>query len=163
MNEPPDQRRGATRRSTAADAQDPWQLRRFLSAQNETYARALAELKSGQKRSHWMWFIFPQIHGLGSSETARCYAIKSREEARQYLAHPVLGTRLVECARVLLGLVGRSASEIFGYPDDLKLRSCMTLFASVAAPGSVFAQVLDKYYQGQGDARTLELLEDLDR
>lgn len=142
-----------------AGSNDPFNLGRFLSAQDSLYAQALAELKSGRKRTHWMWFIFPQIAGLGYSSTARYYAIKSEAEARQYLHHPVLGRRLVECAETVLALTGQSASEIFGYPDDLKLRSSMTLFAQGAEPGSVFAQVIDKYFNGTQDAKTLALLE----
>jgi uncharacterized protein (DUF1810 family) len=140
---------------------DPLNLGRFVNAQEGIYPQALAELKSGQKRSHWMWFVFPQIDGLGYSSTARHYAIRSETEARRYLDHPVLGKRLVECAETLLALAGRSASDIFGYPDDLKLRSCMTLFAYVSSPGSVFARVLDKYYGGIGDERTLAILGEL--
>ena len=105
-----------------------------------------------------MWFIFPQVDGLGFSATAKHYAIKSAEEARQYLAHPVLGARLVACAAAVLAVEGRSAPVIFGSPDDLKLKSCMTLFESVAGPGSVFGQVLDRYYQGKRDTSTHEIL-----
>jgi uncharacterized protein (DUF1810 family) len=137
---------------------DPFDLARFISAQKGEYARALAEIRSGEKRSHWMWFIFPQIDGLGFSSTAKHYAIKNIEEARQYLAHPDLGARLRECAEAVLSVKGRSASEIFGYPDDLKLKSCMTLFELVSGQGSVFSQVLDRYYQGQRDTRTEEIL-----
>jgi uncharacterized protein (DUF1810 family) len=143
---------------TPRGQRDPFDLARFTSAQEEVYNRALAEIQSGDKRSHWMWFIFPQVDGLGFSSTAKNYAIKSAEEARQYLTHPVLGPRLLECAAAVLAVEGRSASEIFGSPDDLKLKSCMTLFESVAGPGSVFGRVLDKYYQGQRDTRTHELL-----
>ena len=137
---------------------DPFDLNRFVSAQDGVYERVLQEIKRGQKRSHWMWFIFPQIDGLGSSSTARLYAIKSRAEARAYLNHPLLGPRVIECSQVLLRLQGRSASDIFGYPDDLKLRSSMTLFTSVSEPGSVFSQVLDRYYEGEPDQQTLSLL-----
>jgi uncharacterized protein (DUF1810 family) len=140
------------------DQDDPFNLGRFISAQETFYFEALAELRDGQKRTHWMWFIFPQIDGLGYSSTARLYAIKSEAEARAYLNHPVLGKRLIECAETLLAVAGRSASEILGYPDDLKLRSCMTLFAHVSAPDSVFARVLDKYFGGLPDAKTLALL-----
>jgi uncharacterized protein (DUF1810 family) len=133
-------------------------LTRFTSAQGAAYDRALAEVRNGQKRSHWMWFIFPQIDGLGFSATAKHYAIKSAEEARQYLAHPILGPRLRECAEAVLAVNGRSASEIFGSPDDLKLNSCMTLFESFAEQDSVFGRVLDKYYQGRRDSRTQEIL-----
>lgn len=137
---------------------DPFDLARFVKAQDGVYERALQEIKRGQKRSHWMWFIYPQFEGLGSSSTARFYSIKSPAEAQAYLNHLLLGPRIIECAEVLLRLTGRSASEIFGYPDDLKLRSSMTLFASVSQPGSVFARVLDHYYEGKPDSRTLELL-----
>jgi uncharacterized protein (DUF1810 family) len=137
---------------------DPFDLARFVKAQEGVYERALQELKQGEKRSHWMWFIFPQIEGLGRSPVARFYSMKSGAEAKAYLAHPLLGARLIECCQVLLRLSGRSASEIFGYPDDLKLRSSMTLFASVSEPGSVFAQVIDRYYEGKPDQVTLDAL-----
>ena len=140
---------------------DPFQLSRFVSAQKDVYASALAEIQSGQKRTHWMWFIFPQIDGLGSSPMARQYAIKSLEEARQYLAHPVLGPRLNEVAGALLAKHGRSALEIFGSPDDLKLRSSLTLFAQVAGAGSLFEQVLSQYFPGAPDPRTLQILKAL--
>src|SRR6266478_7259368 len=126
------------------DSDDPFDLARFTSAQEGIYDRALAELRNGRKRSHWMWFIFPQIAGLGHSATAMHYAITDADEARQYLKHPVLGKRLAECADVVLSVEERSVSEIFGYPDDLKLKSSMTLFEVVAEPGSVFGRVLDK-------------------
>jgi uncharacterized protein (DUF1810 family) len=137
---------------------DPFELSRFIKAQDKIYDRVLAELKGGRKRSHWMWFVFPQFEGLGYSSTTRYYSIKSKEEARQYLDHPVLGKRLRECAESILALEGLSASGIFGYPDDMKLKSSMTLFASVAEPQSVFARVLEKYFQGARDERTVELL-----
>ena len=137
---------------------DRFDLNRFVQAQQEVYSRALAELKLGRKRSHWMWFIFPQIDGLGYSSTAKFYAIKSKDEAKAYLAHPLLGKRLMECAATLLKIEGTSAAEIFGYPDDLKLRSSMTLFASVSPGGSVFSRVLDHYFEGELDAGTIELL-----
>jgi uncharacterized protein (DUF1810 family) len=140
---------------------DAFGLSRFISAQDSVYDRVLEELKSGRKRSHWMWYIFPQVDGLGYSATSKHYAIKSMEEARAYLNHPVLGSRLLECADAVLAIEGRSASDILGYPDDLKLQSSMTLFASVAGPDSVFVRVLDKYFQGERDARTLQLLEPL--
>jgi uncharacterized protein (DUF1810 family) len=133
-------------------------LDRYLSAQTSVYGEALAELRSGQKRSHWMWFVFPQIEGLGHSATSIRYAIKSLEEARAYLNHPVLGSRLRECAEAVCAVEGRTASDIFGFPDDLKLRSSMTLFAAVAEPKSVFIRVLEKYFQGKQDERTLQLL-----
>jgi uncharacterized protein (DUF1810 family) len=140
---------------------DAFGLSRFISAQDSVYDRVLEELKSGRKRSHWMWYIFPQVDGLGYSATTKHYAIKSMEEARAYLNHPVLGSRLLECADAVLAIEGRSVSDILGYPDDLKLQSSMTLFASVAGPDSVFVRVLDKYFQGEGDVRTLQLLEPL--
>ena len=138
------------------DSGDPYDLARFISAQEGVYDRALAELRDGLKRSHWMWYIFPQIDGLGHSPTTRHYSIKSLEEARQYLAHPVLGARLVECTEAVLAVSGQAASDIFGHPDDWKLQSSMTLFELVAGPSSVFERVLDKYYQGKRDARTLQ-------
>ena len=149
------------RPSDTVDHGDPFDLGRFTSAQEGIYDSALAELRRGQKRTHWMWFIFPQIDGLAHSATSKHYAIKSIEEARQYLNHPVLGTRLSACAETVLAVEGRSVSEIFGYPDDLKLKSSMTLFAWVAEPGSVFVRILDKYFHGEQDIRTLDLLEKL--
>jgi len=137
---------------------DPYNLSRFVRAQEDDYERALAEIKSGQKRTHWMWYIFPQIDGLGFSSTAKHYAIKSVEEAKAYLDHAVLGPRLRECADAALKVEGRSATEIFGSPDDLKLRSCATLFAFVSSPGSVFERALVKYYEGGRDEKTLRLL-----
>jgi uncharacterized protein (DUF1810 family) len=139
--------------------EDPYDLNRFLQAQAGVYERALAELKRGCKESHWMWFIFPQIDGLGRSPTTRLYAIKSAEEAKAYLTHPVLGSRLKECVRVLLQLPVKSAADIFGYPDDMKLRSSMTLFANAAEPGSVFSGVLEEYFEARPDSQTLTLLE----
>lgn len=137
---------------------DPYDLARFVRAQERDYARALAELRSGRKRSHWMWYVFPQFDGLGFSSTAKRFAIKSLEEARAYLRHPLLGPRLEECAQALLDLEGRSAFEILGSPDDLKLRSCATLFAYVSPPGSVFERLLGKYFDGEPDERTLRLI-----
>jgi uncharacterized protein (DUF1810 family) len=140
------------------NTEDPYQLSRFLQAQKEDYEQALSEIRSGRKRSHWMWYIFPQLDGLAFSSTSRHYSIKSIEEARAYLAHPVLGPRLQEIAEAAVGVEGRSAREIFGSPDDLKLRSCATLFACVSPPGSVFERLLGKYYRGVRDDRTLGLL-----
>ena len=134
-------------------------LGRFTKAHEGIYDIALSELKKGRKRTHWMWFIFPQIDGLGHSATAKFYAIKSLEEAHQYLNHTILGTRLLECTETVLGVKARSASDIFGSPDDMKLKSSMTLFSYVANPESVFDHVLAKYFQGQRDTRTLEFLE----
>jgi uncharacterized protein (DUF1810 family) len=146
------------RAETTRDQDDPFDLARFTGAQEGVYKVALAEIRAGDKRSHWMWFIFPQIDGLGFSPTAKHYAIKSAEEARRYLAHPVLGARLRECAEAVLAVEGRSALEIFGSPDDLKLKSCMTLFESVAEQDSLFGRVLDKYYRGKRDTRTQQIL-----
>jgi uncharacterized protein (DUF1810 family) len=135
----------------------PSDLERFVRAQAPDYDRALAELRNGEKRSHWMWYIFPQIDGLGHSSMSHRYSIKSAGEARAYLAHPILGPRLRECAAVVNGIVGRSALEIFGSPDDMKLRSCATLFASVS-DDAVFEEVLQKYFNGRHDEDTLRLL-----
>lgn len=144
--------------SDPSDAGDPHDLDRFVQAQARNYDHALAEVRAGRKRTHWMWYVFPQVAGLGSSPTARRYAIRSLAEARAYLGHPVLGPRLVECAEAALGVEGRSAYEVFGSPDDLKLRSSATLFACVSPPGSAFHRLLDRYFDGQPDDRTLRLL-----
>ncbi len=133
-------------------------LQRFVDAQKPVYETALTEIKNGKKRSHWMWFIFPQVKGLGYSETSRYYGIASKEEAVAYLQHPVLGPRLLEISQELLKLSGQNANRVFGSPDDLKLSSSMTLF-NAAAPGEpIFQQVLDKYFQGTKDPNTLQLL-----
>ena len=134
------------------------ELIRFLEAQNQVYLKALSELKEGKKDTHWMWYIFPQLKGLGSSETALFYGIKDWNEATTYLQHPVLGQHLIEISLVVLQLEGKTATEIFGTPDDLKLRSCMTLFASVENTHPVFSSVLEKYFNGIPDERTVELL-----
>lgn len=139
--------------------EDPHGLARFEKAQSECYGTALAELKAGKKRTHWMWFVFPQLSGLGFSPTSQYYAVRDRSEAEAYLAHPVLGPRLVECCQALLKLGDVSASEVFGYPDDLKLRSSMTLFSAVSPEGSVFSKVLDKFFGGEPDSKTLALLD----
>lgn len=133
-------------------------LSRFLEAQESIYDSVMAELRNGRKRTHWMWFIFPQIDGLGRSSMARRYAIDNLEEARRFLAHPVLGTRLRECTQAVLDIDGRSISDIFGFPDDLKFASCMTLFAKAAGKDSVFQRALEKYCDGIHDIRTLDLL-----
>jgi len=137
---------------------DPYNLDRFLEAQSGVYDRVLEELRRGQKSSHWMWFIFPQIRGLGHTETSIFFAISSLPEAKAYLEHPVLGPRLRECCELLLQLEGKSASQIFGSPDDLKLRSSMTLFAQADAQSALFQSVLTRYFEGVADPRTLELL-----
>lgn len=133
-------------------------LERFVDAQRASYDRALAELRAGRKRSHWMWYVFPQLAGLGRSATAQRYALESAAEAEAYLRHPVLGPRLIECATAVLEIDGRSAYEIFGSPDDLKLHSCATLFARVSPPDSVFARLLAKYFGAREDEITLRLL-----
>jgi uncharacterized protein (DUF1810 family) len=138
---------------------DPYHLCRFIDAQESDYRSALAEIEAGRKESHWMWYVFPQYDGLGFSPTSKHYAIKSPEEAEAYLGHPVLGPRLGECVEALLAVTGRSADEIFGSPDDMKLKSCMTLFAHISPEGSAFEQVLDKYFDGHRDLTTLELIQ----
>ncbi len=140
------------------DSRDTFDLDRFVSAQEDVYDSALAEIRAGRKRTHWMWFVFPQLRGLGSSAISRQFAIRSTAEARAYLAHPILGARLLECCDALLRVSGGSANDIFGSPDDLKFRSCATLFASVAEPGSVFERVLGRFFGGAPDKRTEALL-----
>jgi uncharacterized protein (DUF1810 family) len=137
---------------------DPYNLNRFLQPHEAHYERALLEIQAGRKRTHWMWYIFPQFEGLGFSATSRHYSIKSVAEARAYLEHPVLGPRLRECAEAAVRAEGRSATAIFGSPDDLKLWSCATLFACVSPPGSVFDRLLEKFYGGARDDKTLRLL-----
>ncbi len=137
---------------------DPFDLRRFVEAQERVYDTVLAELRNGAKRSHWIWFVFPQLQGLGRSATAQKYGISSLDEARAYLAHPVLGPRLRECAGLVTGITGRSADQIFGWPDNLKVRSSMTLFARAADDNSDFRAVLDKFYAGEDDQATLDML-----
>jgi uncharacterized protein (DUF1810 family) len=136
---------------------DPYDLVRFVKAQEPCYAQVLAELAEGSKRSHWMWFIFPQLKGLGGSPTAVSYAISSLAEAHAYLAHPLLGARLRECTLCVLALTGRTAHEVFGYPDDLKFRSCMTLFAH-ADPAGPWRTALARYFAGEEDPLTRERL-----
>jgi uncharacterized protein (DUF1810 family) len=133
-------------------------LDRFVSAQEGVYERATRELRAGKKQTHWMWFVFPQLQGLGSSATARFYGIASADEARAYLDHPILGSRLKQCVRILLGIEGRTAGEIFGSPDDVKLRSCLTLFAAVAGDDRIFQDGLARYFGGDGDPLTLRRL-----
>ena len=137
----------------------PFDLTRFVWAQEGLYEHVVQELRSGRKRSHWMWFVFPQVEGLGYSPTARRYAIRSLAEAHAYLEHPVLGARLVECTRIVNGLRGLSAHAIFGHPDDLKFCSSMTLFELVAGAGSDFSTALDRYYGGRRDPATLRCLQ----
>jgi uncharacterized protein (DUF1810 family) len=139
-------------------SRDTFDLDRFVSAQEDVYDSAIAEIRAGRKRTHWMWFVFPQLRGLGSSPISRQFAIRSAAEARAYLAHPILGPRLLECCDALLRVNAGSVNEIFGSPDDLKLRSCATLFASVSEPGSVFERVLGRFFDGAPDERTEALL-----
>ena len=133
---------------------DPYDLQRFVDAQDRVYARVVSELRAGRKTSHWMWFVFPQVAGLGSSSMAQQYAIGSLDEARAYLDHPLLGARLRESARVLVEQSGRSAFDIFGGIDAMKLRSSMTLFAHAAPGEPAFAAVLDRYFDGERDPAT---------
>lgn len=133
-------------------------LQRFKDAQKNDYEIALREMKSGRKRSHWMWYIFPQIHGLGRTSISEYFSIKNLQEAREYLKDPVLGTRLVEISKALLDLSTSDPQAVFGSPDDLKLRSCMTLFEKADPENPVFGKVLDRYYNGQRDQRTLEIV-----
>jgi len=148
-----------TKTTGASPNPDPFDLARFLAAQDPIYADALNEVREGHRQSHWMWFVFPQAIGLGTSPMARHYAIRSVAEARAYLAHPTLGHRLRECAESLLRISGKSASEIFGYPDDHKLWSSVTLFASISEKDPVFKEVLERYFGGKPDPLTLRFLE----
>jgi uncharacterized protein (DUF1810 family) len=133
-------------------------LQRFVEAQDGVFNTVLAELRSGAKRGHWIWFVFPQLRGLGHSATAQHYGISSLDEARAYLAHPVLGARLRECTRLVAAIDGRSVDQIFGFPDNLKVRSSMTLFAHATDDNAEFRAVLDKFYNGAEDSATVELL-----
>lgn len=137
---------------------EAYDLARFVRAQETAYPRALAELRGGAKRTHWMWYVFPQLAGLGRSDEARRYGIRDAGEAGAYLRHPVLGPRLAECAQAVLDIQDGSARQVFGTPDDLKLRSSATLFAAVSPPGSVFHQLLDRYFEGRLDDRSLDML-----
>ena len=142
---------------------DDFNLQRFLDAQAPVYTTVLAELRAGAKRSHWIWFVFPQLEGLGRSPTAARFAISSLAEARAYLDHPVLGPRLRECARLVNAIDGRSVDTIFGWPDNLKVRSSMTLFATATPDNAEFVHLLDKFYGGEQDAETLARLRDRPR
>ena len=135
-------------------------LERFIEAQAPIYDQALAELRAGRKQSHWMWFIFPQIAGLGQSPMSRAFAIQTLEEARAYWAHPLLGARLRECCQALMNLRGPSAEDVFGAVDAMKLRSCLTLFAEAEPEGVLFFNLLEKYFDGDADEVTLEILAD---
>ena len=137
---------------------DPAGLDRFVRAQAGDYAAALEEIRQGRKRSHWMWYVFPQLQGLGFSSTAQYYGLRDLEEAKDYMEHPLLGPRLVEISEALLSLETDDPSAVLGYPDDLKLRSCMTLFELAAPEQPVFARVLEKFYSGRRDGLTISLL-----
>ena len=143
---------------TVAGDKDPYNLRRFLDAQDPVHAQVCSELRAGRKRSRWMWFIFPQIQGLGYSPLAKKFAISSVDEAKAYLDHPILGARLKELCRLVNRVEGRSIEEIFGYPDDLKFRSSMTLFAHAASDDQIFRDALEKYFNGEDDPATVERL-----
>lgn len=147
--------------SNNLNSQDIFDLNRFISAQQGVYDRVLAELNNGKKRSHWMWYVFPQFQGLGQSQTSKYYAIKTREEAIAYFNHPILGKRLKECTEAVINIKRKSVSEIFGYPDDRKLKSSMTLFSS-ATSDPLFDRVLDRYFHSEKDEKTLRLLEKSD-
>lgn len=142
-----------------SERSDPFDLQRFVTAQDAVYEQACAELRRGRKEGHWIWFIFPQMRGLGSSAMANAFGIASREEAAAYLKHAALGPRLRECTRLVNAVKGRGIERIFGYPDDLKFRSSMTLFASVASDKQVFEDALRKYFGGEMDPLTLEKLD----
>ncbi len=144
--------------STTENLSDTHNLVRFTEAQDSVYSTVLSELQQGKKTTHWMWFIFPQLAGLGRSPTAEFYAIKSLEEAGQYCQHPLLGARIRECSTTVLCIKGRTIENVFGFPDYLKLKSCMTLFSSLPDPDPIFAAVLDRFFHGERDSRTLELL-----
>jgi uncharacterized protein (DUF1810 family) len=135
-----------------------FELTRFLDAQNKCYLKALSEIKNGRKESHWMWFIFPQLKGLGRSETAKFYAIDNIDEAKAYLHHPVLGRHLIQIANAVFDVEGKTANQIFGSPDDMKLRSCMTLFANVPDADPIFEKIVGKYFNGLQDELTIQIL-----
>jgi uncharacterized protein (DUF1810 family) len=140
---------------------DSSHLQRFTDAQKDSYEAALAEIKNGRKQGHWMWYIFPQVQGLGSSEASKYYGIRGLQEAAGFLKHPVLGGRLAHLCEALLGLETSNANQVFGSPDDLKLKSSMTLFSQVPGAGPVFKKVLQKFYKGQSDEATLRILRDI--
>jgi uncharacterized protein (DUF1810 family) len=140
-------------------AEDPFGLARFVAAQDSVYPTVVAELRAGRKRSHWMWFVFPQLRGLGSSPTSVHFGLASVDEARAYAAHPLLGARLRECVELMLSVEGRTAGEILGFPDDLKLRSSMTLFGLAVPSEPRFRTVLERFYGGEPDPRTVELVQ----
>ena len=138
---------------------DPFNLSRFLEAQDSVFVDVLYELRAGRKRTHWMWFVFPQIRGLGRSPMSEIFAISSLQEAKAYLAHPILGPRLKECTQLVNAVEGHSISQIFGNPDDMKFRSCMTLFAQATGDNKIFQDALQKHFGGKPDPMTIELIE----
>ena len=141
---------------------DPYDLKRFVDAQHMVYSRVIAELSQGCKQSHWMWFIFPQITGLGFSAMSQRFALRSRQEAAAYIAHGILGPRLIECTGLVLAVQGRTINDILGSPDDMKFRSCMTLFGAVS-DNTIFDEAVAKYFPGGKDRKTLDILAGLDR
>ena len=143
---------------TATDRRDPYNLQRFVDAQDPVFAQVCAELRAGRKSSHWVWFIFPQLQGLGHSSTAKYYAISGLEEAKAYLSHPILGPRVIDCCRLATGIQGRSIEEILGQLDSLKFRSSLTLFAHAASANQPFKAALEKYFEGKPDPITMDLL-----
>jgi len=141
---------------------DPFNLKRFINAQEGAYSQVVVELRSGRKRTHWMWFIFPQISGLGHSEISKRFAIRTLEEAQHYLNHPILGKRLNECTEAVLGLSGKTVTDMFGYPDDMKFRSSMTLFALASEDkDNLFVEALNEYFNGNCDTKTVKIIEGL--
>jgi uncharacterized protein (DUF1810 family) len=145
---------------SSTNIDDPFELVRFVSAQRDSFDLALSEVRIGRKSSHWMWYIFPQLRGLGRSSTSQRYGIADSDEAYAYLMHDFLGLRLITICEAALSVEGRSATDIFGKPDDMKLQSCATLFAHVSNAGSVFHKIIDKYFDGKTDRRTVQLLND---
>jgi uncharacterized protein (DUF1810 family) len=139
--------------------EDPFHLQRFVDAQNSIYGNVVNELRRGEKRTHWMWFIFPQVVGLGRTPTAERYSIKSIEEAKAYIVHPILGVRLQECTKLVISIDGKTANQIFGFPDDLKFCSSMTLFNHVAEDNNIFLNAITKFYAGREDDLTIKILE----
>lgn len=146
-------------RKTSSNNQIDFDLNRFVVAQENVYQTVISELNTGNKQSHWMWFIFPQIDGLGTSTTARFYSIKNIDEASAYLNHPIVGKRLLECSAILLTINDKSADDILGFPDYVKLQSCMTLFSITFPQEKIFKEVLGKYYKDQMDEKTIKIIE----
>ena len=143
------------------NSMEQYNLSRFIEAQETTYKGAMLELARGRKESHWIWYVFPQIEGLGKSDTAKLYSIKSLEEGRAYLEHPVLGQRLIEACEILLSLKNTSIDEVMGFPDDLKLLSSMTLFETISKPKSIFTKIIEVYFDGERDKNSLEIIQSM--